>query len=290
MSGSFRNIIKVSDKSAYEPEINITLSIGLFSDGFVFATLDNDNFRYLALEEYAIPSINSDTRQEFFLQLESFIRKHPVFNTTSTKVYFAYYTPQLVLIPEDFYDEKRKQVYFGFSATMPKDHKLIVERMNILNARGIYAVPDDLTCFLEKNFRGYRLKHHGAALIESTLAAQKLESWQADAVIHIRKDHFEIILLDNQQLAYYQSFSWQAFDDVLYYLFYVLEQHKLDAAKMHVLLMGKLAMDTHEYETLSGFFNKVTLPHRNDVFHYSEKFDSIPSHFYYNLLNLVICG
>lgn len=290
MYGSFQNIIQIRDKSAYEPATNKTISIGFFPDGFVFAILDNDNFRYLALEEYTISSNNSIHSKKFFSQLETFIRSQPVLNTTFKNTYIALYTPELVLIPEDVYDENRKQTYFHFCAKMPKDHILIGERMNILNARGIYSVPDDLICFLRKNFPGYRLKHHAVALIESTLAAQKLEPWQVDAVMHLRNKHFEIILLDNQQFTYYQSFSYQAFDDVLYYLFYVLEQHKLDASNMHMLLMGDYAMDAQEFQTLASFFKKVSLPERNDVFKYIKKFDNIPSHLYYNFLNIVTCG
>ncbi len=290
MSGSFGNIIQVSDKSVYEPATSKTLAIGLLPDGLVFAALDNDDFRYIALGEYSTPSVNACSRQEFFLQLENFIRNHPILKLSFQKVYFAHYTPELILVPEDVYDDKHKPEYFSFCATVPKDHKLIGERMNVLNARGIYVVPNDLFCFLETMFPGFRMKHHGAVLIESSLAAQKLEPRQADAVVHLRNTHFEILLIDKQQLNYYQSFSYKAFDDVLYYLFYVLEQHQLDASNMHILLMGKLAMDTNEYQTLASFFKKVTLPERNDVFKYSDKFDNIPSHFYYNLLNMVTCG
>ena len=291
MSGSFRNIIQVSDKSAYEPATIKTLSIGFFPDGFVFAVLDNNDFRYIALEDYAIsPSMHAYQRQDFFLLLETFIRNHPILNLPFQKAYLAYYTPELILVPEDVYDDHQKHEYFSFCATMPKDHKLIGERMNILYARGIYAVPDDLHSFLEKMFPGLRMKHHGVVLIESTLAAQKLEPRQVDVVVHLRKTHFEVLLVDKQQLKYYQSFSYQAFDDMLYYLFYVLEQHALDASKMHMLLMGNIAMDTYEYQTLTGFFKRVSFPERNDVFKYSEKFDNIPAHFYHNLLNILTCG
>ena len=290
MSGSFRNIIQVSDKSAYEPATNKTLSIGFFPDGFVFAVLDNDNFRYIALEEYTIPPNNTSTKESFFLQLESFIGSHPILSTSFLKACCAYYTPKLVLIPEDVYDENLKETYFRFCSTIPKGHKIIGDRMHNLNARGLYVVPNDLILFLEKMFPGCRLKHHSAALIESTLAAQKLEPWQADLVVHLRNTRFEMLLIDKQQLIFYQSFSYQIFDDVLYYLFYVLEQHKLDASTMRMLLMGKMAMDTREYQILSSYFQKVAFPERNDVFQYGEKFDNIPSHFYYNILNLVTCG
>lgn len=291
MSGSFRNIIQVSNKSAYEPATNKTLSIGFFPDGFVFAVLDNDDFQYIALEDYAIlPSEHASPQQDFFLRLETFIRNHPILSLPFQKAYLAYYTPELILVPEDVYDDDHKHEYFSFCATLPKDHKLVGERMNILNARGIYAVPDDLLGFFEKMFPGVRMKHHGVVLIESTLAALKLEPRQVDLVVHLRKTHIEVLLVHKQQLKYYQSFSYQAFDDVLYYVFYVLEQHALDASKLYMLLMGSIAMDTYEYQTLAGFFKRVSFPERNDVFKYTEKFDNIPAHFYYTLLNLVACG
>ncbi len=290
MSGPFRNIIQVSDKSAHEPETNKTLSIGFFPDGFVFAVLNNDNYRYIALEEYHITSKQGSPPQEYFQQLDDFCKTHPILNTAFEKVHCVYYTPQLVLIPGLLYDNKLREDYVGFCACMQKDNKIMSDRLNILDAWGVYSVPAELCRFLESSFPIHRLKHHGVVLIESTLAAQKLEPWQADAVMHLRKNHFEILLLDNQRLTCYQSFSCKAFDDVLYYLFYVLGQHELDAARLNVLLMGELAMDTAEYDTLASFFKKITFPERNDVFQYSDVFDNVPSHFYYNLLNLITCG
>lgn len=288
MAQAYRNIISISEKSTIVKPSDQTLSVNLDPDGLSFALLDEGKFTYLALEDYQInsPAIETDG----IGILNDIINSSSLLNASFKKISISCFTSELVLVPAKAYDPIQNKQVFTFCAPLPENHRIMTDKLNILDAWGLYSISEELNSFFEKKFPGHRLKHSGSVFIESTLAAQYLEEWKTDIVIHIKDTYFEIILLENQKLLLYQSFKYYTFDDLLYYMFYVLQEYNMDAATKNLLIMGKVSLDTKTFVTLASFFKKVSFPERNDAFQYIRAFEEIPSHFYYNLLNLVACG
>ncbi len=288
MSGSFRNIIRIGDTSGHEPPGKKILSIGLRPDGFVFATLETPDLRYTTLEDYEYTPGHSG--EDYLQNLANFTHDHAVFSTPYEKVNISLFTPNLLLIPAELYQENHKELLCKFCSVNPENHTVRAEKLNTLNAFGVYLISDDLKNFFDNRFESYRLWHQGTALIESILADKQLENRQMDVVLHVKRSFFEIVLLENKRVILYQSFDYLVFDDLLYYLFYVLEQFERDAAKQKLLLIGEIGLDCDSFQILSSLFYQVSFPERNNVCRYAEPFDQIPGHYYYNLINLVTCG
>ncbi len=290
MSESLRNVRRIADEPSHaetEQGQKRNLSIELLPDGFVFSVMDADRFRYIALEDHrwdAFPGsdIYTNTIKQFGVD-------HPLFQGPFERVEVSYYTPHLVLLPSGAYVPHEKKAAYCFCSPLPPGHNVWSDRMNILNAYGIYAVPEAIHSLCQQIFPGHRLRHAGSTLIENLLASQRLDGWEADIALHIRKSHFELLLLNKGNLQFYQSFSYQAFDDLLYYLFFCLEQFDLEAGALHLMLLGEMALNSSDYPTLSNFFNRVSFLPRNDVFLYGRGFEQLPHHYYYNLLNLCAC-
>ncbi len=287
-ANTFRNIISISDSSAIKTLSDKDLSINIRPDGIAFTIFDEVNYSYLALEDLEFQQNNMGAIP--VETLETLIQTHSLLNRPVKKTHLSFFSPQLVLIPEKDYDPNRKENIFSLCSQIPETHLILDDRLNILDARALYAIPKQLLSLINQKFPNHRLRHHGSVLIETILAAMNIESQHADMVISVASSHFEMLLFDNQKLTLYRSFQYQTFDDLLYYLFYVLEKHNQSVNEIKLLIMGKLALDTPEYDILSGFFKKVSFPERSDAFKYSKAFDKIPSHFYYTLLNLVACG
>lgn len=288
MSGSFRNIRHIGDTSGLENVKNKVLSIGLRPDGFVYAVLDADNFQYLTLEDFQYTSGNN--KEDYTLYLNHFLDNHEFLKNSFSQIHIALFTSNLILVPANHYDQKDKEKLFQFFSGEPKEHVVLEDKLNNLDAIGLYCIPIETKELLDANFGNYKLRHQGTALIESTLATNKLENRQVDVVLHVKPTFFEIILMEEEKVCLYQSFEYQVFDDLMYYLFYVLEQFDKDAADLKLLLVGETGIDCQPYSTLVRMFDKVIFPERNDAFKYAEGFDQIPGHFYYNLLNLITCG
>ena len=287
MSGSFRNVISIYDKSAIEPLSKKTLSIGITPGGFLYAVMDPYSSQYLALEEYLFADDNGNG--ETMQCLDEIIALHPTPDVTFKKIYISFFSPHYVIIPASVYDPGSIESYFSFCATIPSNHQLLTDKLVAVNAYGIYSLPNDVIEFCTENFKECIIRHQASVLIESIISEQQESDSPADVVLHLKHGHFEILLLHQQGLLCYQSFFYRAFDDVLYYLFYLMEQYEMDANQKNLVFIGEVPADSVEINVLKGFFNRVVLPGRNKKCSYSELFDQLPTHYYHNIFNLIKC-
>ncbi|MBW6497480.1 MAG: DUF3822 family protein [Bacteroidales bacterium] len=289
MSGPFRRTISIVD-STFSPgsERNVILSIELSLDGFSFAILDPRHFRYQMLESFH--SAKPGQADRLADELEIFIKEHPLLLGSFERVNIAWYQPQYTLVPADLFLHAGKDAYQQFCGPTPDNHDLKADKLNNLEAFGIYPFPEVLRKKLDYLYPSYRLRHTGTVLIESTLAAFRLDELKADLLLHIKPGHFELLLLEGARLVFYNSFAYQTFDDLMYFLFYAMEQFGLDASQTEAMLAGEISLDSRNYEMLSQYFKKVHFVGRSDVYKYGPEFDEVPHHYFFNLLNLNTCG
>ncbi len=289
MTGSLSNTLRIVDPE-YEagPESKKNLSIGLLPGGFVFSVIDLERYRYTALEEYVQPV--DDAPYSYLDALPALCRGHRLLKGGFEKISLSYYTPELILLPLDLFNTSDSGMLPDLLGQA--GHKTLIRHdiLNILGASGVYLADREAIRVCDSLFPNYRLRHHGSVLIENILASQKLDNWRADLVIHLHDRYFELVLLKKQQLILYRSYHVRSFEDLLYYVFHVLQELNLRPSGLTCMLTGKIAMDTLEYESLKAYFRQTGFPEKNDMYTYPPAFDQVPYHYYFNLLNLDTCG
>ncbi len=288
MSGSFRNVISIHDKSAIEPLSNKELSIGIMPDGFLFAVMDPIGSRFLAMEDHRFTK--DDEKVQLLESIDALISSHPILNQTFQKVQLSYFSPHFVIIPAEVYDSNSNESYFAFCAEIPSNHQVVADQLDAIEAVGVYAIPNELTALAEEKSKDFRIRHQASVLIESFFANQREDGIMADVVLHLKPGHFEMLLIHQQKLLCYKSYFYQAFDDVLYYLFHFLELYGMEANKKNLMLIGELQSNANEVAIFENFFPRVFFPGRNKNVQFSDVFSELPSHYYHNLFNLVKCG
>jgi len=289
MSGPFRKTVSlISNTFSPGSERNEILSIELSFDGFSFAILDARDFKYLVLESYNFEEkLNTKTLAD---QVELLVKEHPLLLGSFEKVNISWYHPHFTLVPVSLFLHAGKQEYHKFSGPVLPGHEYKTDKLNNLQAYGIYPIPDTLIKKLGFLFHGHKLRHSGTVLIESLLADLKLGVSITDCFIHIRHGHFELLLFEKFRLSYYHAFAISSIEDLMYYLFYVLEQFGLDASNMQAMLAGEISLDSKNYKQLATYFKKLSFMGRSDIYQYGPEFDEVPHHYFFNLLNLNSCG
>ncbi|MFW6351160.1 MAG: DUF3822 family protein, partial [Bacteroidota bacterium] len=125
---------------------------------------------------------------------------------------------------------------------------------------------------------------------ENILYMNRYQEIDIQLALHIQNDHFEILIFKEKNLVFYNSFRYQTWDDLFYYLFFVLEQMRLEAEDLHTLILGEVSINSTFYKQARLYFKSLHLASRTDLYKYALEFDSIPHHYYFNLLNLNACG
>jgi hypothetical protein len=289
MSALFSKILSIGmPEFATGSENKKSLSIELLPDGFSFCILDNSEFRYVVLESY---KIDHPAGSEQWLQvLREFWNESPWGKSHFDKISVSWFSSQLVLIPFALFDPTKKEIYFNSTNTLAEDHVVLYDRLNNLEAYGQYAIPQEVKNLVDDLFPSSRIRHSGTVLIESLLSSLSLNEWSASLVLNIGRKHFDILLFEQGKMLFFNSFRYEEFGDMMYYLFFVLEQFAIEASSIDALLMGEISLDSERYRNLSQYFRKVSFIGRSDIYRYCREFDALPHHYYYSLLNLNSCG
>ncbi len=265
------------------------LSIELSLGGFSYCILDTDRFRYVALESY---DTAEQTRDYHVLShaLETFVKENKALTGSYQRISLAFNHPMVTLVPDELFSHSQKKKYVDFNTYPQDEYELRVDKLNNLSAHALYPFPKVLNQKINFLFPGCRVRHTSTCLIENILYMVRYGRVSSQLVLHVQKDHFEILVFDGEMLSFYNSFGYQTWDDLFYYLFYVLEQLGLQAENLDVMLYGEVGIDTEFYRKVRLYFKTFSFGPRNDLYKYSVSFDDIPHHYFYNLLNINACG
>lgn len=264
---------------------SIEISLG----GLTYCILDSKHFNYRAIESY---NFEGEANWENFLyKIERLIQDNDYLKSEFRRVTLLYVSPQIIFIPPALYKESDKTKYLNFNHLLTNEYITCSDKLYNLDAYSVYPLPIELKNTFNKLFPEFRLRHFSTSLIESILYDIRYEGFKADIVLHIQKNHFEVLVFNkDSELVFFNSFIYQTWDDLLYYLFYVMEKIGLSAENINLLMIGEASMDSEIYKNLKLYFRNVNFGSRSDMYKYDNVFDQIPHHYFYNLLNSHACG
>lgn len=58
--------------------------------------------------------------------------------------------------------------------------------------------------------------------------------------VHVQKEHFEIVVVENRKLLFYNTFNYNTKEDFIYYILFTAEQLALDPETFPLYLLGKI--------------------------------------------------
>lgn len=265
------------------------LSVELSHSGFSFCVLDTEKFRYTALESYKLQEEIKDP-VKLADMLEFFVKEKKILTGFYQRITFSYVAREVTFVPAQVFSYLQKRLFIDFNVYPDDSYDIKVDKLNNLGAYSVYPVPKVLLNKINFLFPGCRIRHHSGCLIENMLYLARYGKTRPRLVLHVQHDHFEVIVLENDSLQFYNSFGYQTWDDLFYYLFFVLEQLGLQAEELDTLLFGEVSINSPFYKNLRLYVKSLQLGPRSDLFKYCDDLDNIPHHYYFNLLNLNSCG
>jgi len=264
------------------------LSIELSPGGFSYCVLDTEKFRYTLLESFSLHNVTDFDQQAQILN--DFSKNRKFLSSFYQRISFSYVSSKVTLVPTELFTFTGKKHFVDFNTYPDNDFEIKVDKLNNLNAYAVYPFPIGLLRKVNFLFPGCRIRHLASCLIENVLYMVRYGGQTAELVLHIQRDHFEILYIKDQNLSFFNSFNYQTWDDLFYFLFFVLEQLGLDAEQLNVLILGEVSIESELYRKMRLYVRSVSFGPRSELYKFADKFDDLPHHYFFNLLNLNSCG
>lgn len=263
------------------------LSIQLGLDGFSFSILDQEKNKHLALEYYSFQEVENYVL--YCEQLHELLNSIDVIKRRFNKVIVLFEGDKAALVPGPLFDESKADLHLKFNHKLDSDDEIIVDKLKTLQAYNVFAIPKQLRELIKDKFINYSINHSSSGLIESLLIKYKNQDIGKRVFVQLRSTSFDIVVLENSKLLFFNSFQFRTKEDFAYFVIFVLEQLKLNPESIPIYLLGEIDKSSKYYEILYKYIRNIHLLERNDFFSYSYVLDDIPSNHFYNLLNASLC-
>ena len=132
----------------------------------------------------------------------------------------------------------------------------------------VYIPYVNINNFLIDNVGSFDYKHANSILVEKILDNSRNND-EKKMVVNFNPDHFEVIVVQNQKLLFFNSFEYQTPEDFLYYLLFTAEQSNLNPEIFPLELLGTIDQNdpfyaiAYKYIRNISFLDVSTLQQKN---------------------------
>jgi hypothetical protein len=262
------------------------LALQVSDEWLYYSVLHDALNKYLALGRLPLEAGTPDDQAA---RLAQSVSKNKWLRQPYFSVSIILESPKSTLIPEALADTDRMGQYLQFNHPVNDNEDILTDWLLNLQAFNIYAYPATTVIQLKELWSAARLSHLLSSLIEVLLIRFKHAGGGDRVYANVRPHWIDVVNMLDNRLVFCNSFRYTSTEDLLYYLIFVYEQLKLNPEKVPLILMGEIDRQSAVTEQLSEYLRYVGFIGRNEDFHYSAAFDTIPEHYFYNLLNLPLC-
>jgi len=259
---------------------NIKLSIQIHLNGLSFCVLEEEShtityLNHLVFEKKQTPFKILDRLKEAFSNID-------ILKNKFSAVTIIYVNELSTLIPKPLFNEDNLADYLKFNSKILKSDFISYDEISINDSINVYIPYVNINNFIYDKFGAFTYKHFSSILIDTILNLEKNAS-KPKMYIHITKNHFEIIVIKNSKLEFYNTFDYVTKEDFIYYTLFTIEQLNLNPETIDVKLIGDIIKGDDLYNIAYKYIRFVSFGLRQDAFNVSEL--SISKHSDFILLN-----
>ena len=217
------------------------LSILIHKDGFSFCTLNQHHF--LPLEEKP-PTVES---------LKSYLKYHQL---DQKEVQLIFMDQAAVCVPKPLFDPAQTQNYLDGAIALSKKASINHIALPTLDMEVVYPCDQQAIDLFKGEFPQLKVTHLCAALLPA-LSVFSFGAAKKNLFLHLRKNHFDLLLFQGGQLLAQNTFPHKNADDFLYYLFYVTEQFFLKPEQFNLFFLGRYSNFNEYYQGVEEFHPSI---------------------------------
>jgi len=279
--------ISLFDKSYNKSKSNqYKLYVELSNNGLKHTVLDTQSNAFIGIEEYRFADIYND--YSLVEPLKDIVASNEIYQNEFKAIIVAFVNNRSTLIPNAIYNAEKLTNYHQFNFSKQEEDQFYADQLINLSAYNIYSIPD----FITDTFSGLKnvqFKHFSSALIETALIEAKREKALSLINVHILPSSFQVVVIKNQKLELYNSFTYQSSEDFIYYLLFVLDQLNINNEEATIKLTGEVEKNSVIYTILHKYIKTLNFGIRPENLTFSYIFEETPKHFHYALFNQFLC-
>lgn len=267
-----------------EPQLKpMSLSLLVGQNTFAFAIFIENYSRCI---ELAHVNINSNSTKTDILDNISFlINNYLLHQKKFDKVQLSLLSTNFTMVPEAFGADQKLSSLLKF--TTGDINTNTTRHHNLSGLAFSYGIDQPLLAYFENTFPNIYIRHAGATTINLLLNHHSLQ--YTNVFLNVHDTSIELGVKENTKLIFYNNFSFENNEDILYYLLFTMEQFELNPLHIKLSIAGQVDVSSELAKSIRRYVKQVTFCTYDNSLNLIGELASLPHHYYFTLLNQHLC-
>jgi hypothetical protein len=291
ITAKFKLNQKVKDDAfSVDAITDYTLNLQIGSNSFRFCVIDTAQQKCLWLEDFSFTTLFFS--EQLLDQLNLIYDDHQVLQAGFWKrINLSFRNQHFTLIPEPLFKPESNAHYLKYSIDMPTEPEQALfythKKSGIVN---VFSADKQILEWFRAVYlnKPIYLSHYTSALIEGTLF-QNRDIAAKQVIISVEQSHLTIIVSQQEQLLFCNTFYYMSVQDFSYYVMLVMGELNLDPEHCKVTLYGELSHDSAIFSQLYKYIRNITFGTKPSSVQFSYKFDEVLDHRYFDVYTIHLC-
>ncbi|WP_288981240.1 DUF3822 family protein [uncultured Flavobacterium sp.] len=173
-------------------------------------------------------------------------------------------------VPSSLFDPHFLASYLQYNTKIFETDFFAYDVITPYEINNVYVPFMNINNFLLDQFESFDYKNSNSILVKKCIDFSKNKE-EKQVFVHIQKEHFEIVVVRNQELILFNSFHYSTAEDFIYYLLFTCEQLQLNPETINVQLFGDCVADDANFKIAYTYIRNCSLL---DVSHLTNGFDA----------------
>ena len=208
------------------------LSIQVALDGFSFCIIDLFSNKILSYDQVVFEK-NSTIEDQLW---KSFVN-YPVLSGNFDEVIVLHDNNLNTFVPHTLFDKDYIGSYLQYNVKVFENDLFTSDTLENYEIENVFVPYVNVNNFLLDQYQSFQYKNVNTILVENILN-DCLGSFEKQVFVHVKETHFEIVIIQNQKLLFFNSFEYITPEDFIYYLLFTFEQNHINPDSMKVQFLG----------------------------------------------------
>ena len=131
---------------------------------------------------------------------------------------FVFDNNHYVFVPDSLYIKGKEKTFLKFNVRLENDDYVTTDSIEKLNIYNIYLPYVNINNYLIEKFKKLEFYHYNTVLINKIVSVSNSDSCHC----FIENMDLKILIIENGEIFYFNSFSYKTLDDILYYTLLII--------------------------------------------------------------------
>ncbi len=197
------------------------------------------------------------TPEELLFEIQQLLAREEELQKDFSEVVIIYATNMYTVVPSSLFDDSRPSDYLKFNAKILANDFITHDEVDNHQMVVVYVPFVNINNYFFDQYGSFQYFHSASILLKTILDTERHVQGKK-AFIHVRKEEFDMLVLDEGVLQLCNSYIFKTPEDFIYYVLFSLEQLHCNPDAIDTVLSGSIQNNDPLYEICYRYIRNIS--------------------------------